>query len=454
MDVLNFFIHPILFAPLFACLSMGLASALIGVVLLYEKRSLVGEALSHAAYPGIVLGATSSLLFFDSSAVNMTFFSFVGACISTALGAFAIKGLNSVRGMNQDAALSFILSASFAFALLVNSALQSTIPGLGRLLQSLLMGQAATISDMYAYVCIVFALFVLCIVLLFYRSIFVSLFDREFASLACLRKAYIEILLLAALSLAVMIGVRTMGVVLLSSAFIFPALISRYLVRSLVGQFIISGIIGMVICAGGVIFSHTISLSLVDAHDRPLWIPTGPLIVLLFQALFMFIFLFSFKEGVIPRACRKGLFTFSCVCENGLKGIWKECSKRKTNHIEFNQVLMYLPRSCFKRWFVLSFLQWKGWLRSSANHIRLTPLGLLRGQQLVRLHRLWELYLVRFCGVAKERVHPQAEEMEHILTPEVEQELVFLLKNPSHDPHCQPIPPEGIEMLLQEKTHL
>ena len=77
----------------------------------------------------------------------------------------------------------------------------------------------------------------------------------------------------------------------------------------------------------------------------------------------------------------------------------------------------------------------------------MTTSGLLRGQKLVRLHRLWELYLVRFCGMAKERVHPHAEIMEHILTPEVERELVHLLKDPKKDPHDEPIPPS-----LEERT--
>ena len=69
------------------------------------------------------------------------------------------------------------------------------------------------------------------------------------------------------------------------------------------------------------------------------------------------------------------------------------------------------------------------------------------GRKLVRLHRLWELYLVEFCGMPKERVHPSAEEMEHILTPEVERELSMLLHNPSLDPHKQPIPSAEEELL-------
>ena len=60
-------------------------------------------------------------------------------------------------------------------------------------------------------------------------------------------------------------------------------------------------------------------------------------------------------------------------------------------------------------------------------------------KKLVRLHRLWEVYLVHM-GQAKERVHHNAEEMEHLLTDEIEQQLQKLLDNPRVDPHQQPIP--------------
>jgi manganese/zinc/iron transport system permease protein len=65
------------------------------------------------------------------------------------------------------------------------------------------------------------------------------------------------------------------------------------------------------------------------------------------------------------------------------------------------------------------------------------------GKKIVRLHRLWEVYLVEYFQMAKDRVHPSAEEMEHIITPEVEQQLAHLLRDPKFDPHHQPIPEAG-----------
>ncbi|NGX53817.1 MAG: hypothetical protein K1000chlam4_00537, partial [Chlamydiae bacterium] len=63
----------------------------------------------------------------------------------------------------------------------------------------------------------------------------------------------------------------------------------------------------------------------------------------------------------------------------------------------------------------------------------------------VRLHRLWEVYLVNYIGVGSERVHKNAEEIEHILSPELEKKLTRLLDNPERDPHNQPIPQPEVD---------
>ena len=85
----------------------------------------------------------------------------------------------------------------------------------------------------------------------------------------------------------------------------------------------------------------------------------------------------------------------------------------------------------------------KGWIKTvSRGKIVLTFEGVQRAEHLVRLHRLWELYLVVCLKVDEERVHHSAEEMEHILTPNLEERLTALLNHPQKDPHQKPIPRE------------
>jgi manganese/zinc/iron transport system permease protein len=72
----------------------------------------------------------------------------------------------------------------------------------------------------------------------------------------------------------------------------------------------------------------------------------------------------------------------------------------------------------------------------------LTELGRSEGRRVVRLHRLWELYLTERLGMAADHIHPGAETMEHVITPEIEELLVKELGNPELDPHQSPIPYE------------
>ena len=85
--------------------------------------------------------------------------------------------------------------------------------------------------------------------------------------------------------------------------------------------------------------------------------------------------------------------------------------------------------------------QWMGEKKGKDTY-RLTKEGEIWAAKIVRLHRLWEVYLVDYLGIGPEKVHVNAEEMEHIITPELEHDLTLLLKDPKRDPHHQPIPPQ------------
>lgn len=97
--------------------------------------------------------------------------------------------------------------------------------------------------------------------------------------------------------------------------------------------------------------------------------------------------------------------------------------------------------SLYVRWLLRRLCHQKALIKTGRDY-QLTSSGLHKGARIVRLHRLWEVYLVHSLGLKVERVHKSAEEMEHILTPELERKLTELLDNPTQDPHHQPIPPK------------
>jgi manganese/zinc/iron transport system permease protein len=134
---------------------------------------------------------------------------------------------------------------------------------------------------------------------------------------------------------------------------------------------------------------------------------------------------------------RTFFFKMSCLSENILKALWREDAK---GCISFKKIQEKMAIPSLFLYILLLQLKREGWLKKEHHQYKLTKEGLMRAEQVVRLHRLWELYLVNYLGVDATRVHASAEEMEHILTPAIEKELSELLDNPVLDPHRQPIP--------------
>ena len=428
---------PLLRGPLFACTLMGMLSALIGLLIVFQSQSLKGEVLSHACYPGMVVGAIiASLLGYESS--HQLFFVFVGAIVSAYIGALGIDLLVRRWRVSSDAALSFILSFSFSLGLLLVSGVQKSYPTLWRRLQVLLVGQAATMSDRYVFLSLLLLTATLLVAFLFHRQIIASLFDTTFSQVQKLTTPLLTRLCLSLLVVAIIIGIRSMGVVLMSSMLLFPAVTARLLTDNFKRLSVIAVVIGAIAGASGVLLSHYVALFY---GERPLWLPTGPLICLILAFLFGVVLLFSPQEGLVIRSVRKARFLKRCFYENLLKLLWKECSENKKGVVSPEQIMELFPICFFRLKRAVWRLQRKGLL--IVHHdgaLEPTSLGLFKGRTLVRLHRLWELYLVEYCHMPKERVHPSAEEMEHILTPEIERTLTQLLHNPDMDPHNKPIP--------------
>ena len=446
------FFDPIVRGPLFACACMGALGAVIGVYIVLRQHSLVGEAVSHACYPGMVIGAIFSEVFFDvQSGTLASVISFGGAALSSLMAVWLINWFVERRCVASDAALSFVLSASFATGLLLVSAVQSVYPSLWRRLQALLMGQAATVSDRYALLVLIFTLVGGALLIVFRRSLKTHLFDADFARLGRLTNRWIEWMFVGILVSTIIIAIRFMGVVLLSAMLIFPVMSARLVTSNFEKVVWIAALIGSFCGFWGVLLSHEGAFVFRSVAGHSFWLPTGPLIALLLAACFCVALLFSPSEGLVVRAWRRSVFVRRCQRENVVKHMWKECVRTGTWTISYKRIHELFPLSRTATRLLFRKLKKGGLIRSfSEGVVEMTATGILLGRKLVRLHRLWELYLVECCGMAKERVHPNAEEMEHILTPEVERKLSLVLHNPSVDPHKQPIPSSEEELFIRE----
>ena len=88
----------------------------------------------------------------------------------------------------------------------------------------------------------------------------------------------------------------------------------------------------------------------------------------------------------------------------------------------------------------LQTLKKQGYLHSSGDSWQVTEEGFSKGKRVLKLHRLWEVYLPKYLKIAPDHVHDDAERIEHLITPELEKQLEALLEYPDKDPHESDIP--------------
>lgn len=441
--VASLFMHftdPVLRAPTIGCMLMCLAAALVGVIVFLKKQSLLGESLSHAAYPGVIIGVfiAGASGVAEEAELPIALLILAGAFLSAFAGLWVIRLLEKHLAIRSDSALCFVLAAFFGIGLTLASRLQFSYSSLYRQVQVYFYGQAATMTDVHIAVYGVLVLAVIAVILLFYKEIQSIAFDTPYARSLGMNTQLVDSLVFILIVLAVVIGIRSVGVVLMSAMLIAPAAAARQYTDKLYKIFVLAGFFGIISGFLGNYFSVETAHWLAEKFPSSrVALPTGPMIVVIASLICLFSLVFAPRRGLFLRLTRVVAFRYRCMCENILKAIWRSGPERQ---VSFDAIAKYQSASTWYLHFIISRLVSQRWVERVAGGYRLTHEGTVWAARIVRLHRLWEVYLVDYLGVGAERVHRSAEEMEHIITPELEAELTLILNNPKYDPHHQLIP--------------
>lgn len=262
---------------------LGALAGLVGVMAVLRQRTLVADALSHAALPGVAIaflitGAkdTSSLL--------------IGAAVAGLIGAVMIVGIERTSRIRPDAAIGVVLSGFFSIGIVLIAYIASTGNASQAGLQNYLFGQAAGLleGDVNVFAALAFAVAVL--IALTYRPLKTTLFDPAFAASIGLPVRALELLMTALLVTAVVVGLRTVGAILMVAMIVVPATAARQLTDRLALLLPLAALLGAAIGVSGSLIS--------TASDAP----TGPVIVLVGFALVLLALTFAPGRGVLWRA--------------------------------------------------------------------------------------------------------------------------------------------------------
>jgi manganese/zinc/iron transport system permease protein len=423
------FQDPSLRYALAGSLCLGLSCGLMGSFLVVRKLALLGDALSHAVLPGVALGFLWNM---DKDPLAI----FIGATAAGLLGAGVVQWLRQTTRHKEDAALGFVLASFFAVGICLVTMIQR-LPGAQKSgLDKFMFGQAAALGR--GDIILLAIVTVLCVaaVTVLFKEYRLTSFDPGFARSIGMWTPAFHYSLMLLLAFAIVASLQAVGVVLVSAMLVIPAATAFLLTDRFGSMLVLSAALGMVSGGVGAFFSF------VGRH-----LPTGPLMVLAASSVFAMALLFSPRHGIATRWWRHRSRSARIERENTLKALYHVLEKGgfATDHVSIPELAAQLRDSvahAHRR--AKSLVRHELVTLSPGGEIvLLTPDGWQRACEIVRNHRLWELYLTNAAHFSPDHVHEDAEVIEHVLGEETVRHLERRLNYARHDPHGKLIP--GIE---------
>ncbi len=421
------FQDPSLRNALLGSMLLGICCGLMGAFLVVRKLALMGDALSHAVLPGVALGFLWNMTK-DPIAI------FVGATLAGLLGAGTVQIIRNTTKHKEDAALGFVLASFFGVGICLFTMIQNMPGGNKSGLDKFMFGQAAALSQSDVMLLMGVTLLAVGAVTIFYKEYTLTSFDPGFARSVGLPVQVFHYSLMLLLAFAIVSSLQAVGVVLVSAMLVIPAAAAFLLTDRLGTMLILAAIFGM--CAGGIgAFFSFVGRNL----------PTGPFMVLSAAGVFVLALFFGPRHGILSRWWRQRSRSAQIQRENTLKAIFHvlEDAEFRTEQISIRELAEKRRETIEEAHHRLKALHRHGLASVTGETISFTPQGWQRACEIVRNHRLWELYLTNAAQIAADHVHEDAEIIEHILGEETVRKLERRLNYARRDPHGKLIP--GIE---------
>lgn len=222
---------------------IALCASLLGVILVLKRYSMIGDGLSHVGF-----GALSLAVALNAEPLTV-------AMPIVVVAAFFLLRLSENGKIKGDSAIALISSSSIAIGVIINAASK----GSNMDLNSYMFGSVLAMTGSDIYVSVSLAIVVLTLFVVFYHRIFAITFDENFAKASGIHTGFYNTLLSILTAVTIVVGMRIMGTMLISSLIIFPALTSMRIFKNFKSVIISSGIISIVCFVLGVIISYIYS---------------------------------------------------------------------------------------------------------------------------------------------------------------------------------------------------
>lgn len=245
---------------------IAICCSFLGIFLVLKKYSMIGDGLAHVSFATI---AIALLLSASPLLVSIPL---------VILSSFLILKLNEKANIHGDAAIGLVSSFSVATGVLISSVAK----GFNIDLFSYLFGSILVISDMDVILSVILSIAVMLMIVFFYNNLFAITYDEEFAKVIGLNTKTLNYLISVLTSITIVLGIRVVGTMLISSLIIFPAVTALQIAKGFKSTILISSLVSTSCVVMGVFVSFVMNF------------PTGATIVIL--NAFCFVLFFSLKK--------------------------------------------------------------------------------------------------------------------------------------------------------------
>ena len=254
----DFFIKALLIG-----ITLAVSAALLSPFLVLNHQAMIADGLAHVSFTGLALG----ILFINEPLLISIPFVMIASLL--------IKYLSSK--MNGDAAIGLVSAFAFAVGLIIIKKSN----GFNYSLESLISGNIFTSSTQLVILSLISMVLIFLFLLLFYRKLFLMTYDYEYAKFSGIKVQLLGYILSALTAFFIAVGVRTIGVLLISAFVIFPSVISSQFTKSFMYTLLFGLLSSIVVTILGIFIAH------------PFGIPAGSTIVIVYTVLLVAIIAFK-----------------------------------------------------------------------------------------------------------------------------------------------------------------
>jgi manganese/zinc/iron transport system permease protein len=418
------------FWTILAAVLTATSCALLGTFLVLRKMSLLGDALSHAVLPGIVI----AFLFTESRAILPMFIGAAGFGLLTTL---LVEAFHRRWSVPEDASIGIVFTSLFALGVVLISAYAGQVD---LDMECVLYGEIVTtpldtlwwngqdIGPRAVWILSGVLILNLLFVGLLYKELTLASFDPGLALSVGVNASLIHYLLMGAVSVTTVAAFESVGAILVVAMLIVPGATAYLWSDRLPRILALSVLVGAVAAISGYYLAGLWDSSIAGA------------IVVVLGALFAASVFVAPRQGLLAKLWQRCQLSIQVAQDHILLGMVRQVEAGADNTWRRRDALGLASVHPWLAQQALRLLRRRGMVAIEADKtVEITPAGRRQGLQLLRGHRLWETYLNRL-GLPQDHVHGPADAVEHYLDASLQQEIGDLVADEGLDPQGKRIP--------------